>query len=116
MLNKINKMSGIIITKEGKTREIDLTLVEEIENNLERILRKRESFTDRSHIQYSIEILDGMEKLNREQLIYLANNFLGLLLKYADLYQSALDNPKEFCERIFGYKKLIEKAKNIINI
>jgi hypothetical protein len=104
-------MSKLVITSDGKTREIDLSLVEEIKDNLERILRERKSFLDRSHVQYSIEILRKIKELNKKQLEYLANGFLDLLFKYADLYQSVLDNPEETCERITEFNKIKEKLK-----
>lgn len=111
-------MTILKIIDRKKSREIDLTPVENIKNNLEKILSKRENVLDRSHIKYSAEILEETKRLNKEQLKYLANEFVGLINRYADLYQSALDNPEEFCERINEYKRLmniINKNKDLIS-
>jgi len=104
-------MSKLVITDKEGTRKIDLTPVEEIKDNLEKILRERKSFLDRSHIQYSVEIFRKIAELNKKQLEYLTNGFLDLLFKYADLYQSVLDNPEETCERITEFNKIKEKLK-----
>jgi hypothetical protein len=101
-------MTILKIIDGNKSREVNLTSVEKIRNNLERILSKRKNFLDRSHVEYSIEIMEEAKKLNKEQLEYLVNSFLHLMFKYADLYQSALDNPKKFCKRAKEYKELFE--------
>ena len=109
-------MSQIEVRKEGKLIEtIDLTPIEEITKNLEEILRKRESWKDRSHVDYHIEILDKIRELDKEQLKYLTNNLLGILCKYADLYQKILDDPEKECQEIKKYKDLLELAQEHIN-
>ena len=96
----------------GVTTEIDLTQVEEITNTLEKLLKERENSLDRRHVPYSIEILEKTGNMNSKQLRYLVTNLVGLVCKYADLYQRVLDNPEEECARIREYKDffdLIEK-------
>lgn len=105
----------LIITKKGKTKEIDLTLVEKLALEYEEILFRRKNFQDRRHIDYSIKILEGIKKLDREQLKYFITYLTGLTNRLSDLYQSAQDNPEEFCKRIKEYNNLFGKAKEINN-
>ncbi len=102
-------MSKLIITKNGKTREVDLTLAEKLASEYEDSLFKRKNFGDRQHVDYSIEILEESEKLNKEQLRYFISHLTGLANRLSDLYQSAVDNPEEFCKRIKEYKGLIRE-------
>lgn len=99
-----------ILEKEvnGVTTKIDLTPIEEITENFERILRRRKNWEDRSHVDYSTEILLKMKDLDKDQLEFLANNFMGLIIKYNDLYQKVLDNPEKECESIMRYKELFK--------
>lgn len=109
-----NMIEEILWYAGGKLKKrIDITLINEIVNNLENILMKRENNSDRSHIDYSTEILKKMQGLNKTQLEYLGSSFIGLIIKYADLYQSAFDNPEEFCKRVNSYKQLFEDCKKI---
>ena len=103
----------IIYTRtDGTTKEIDLTPVNEITNNLENILKKRENFSDRSHIAYSVEIMKKMRGLDKDQLEYLANNFVGLITRYADMLQRVYDSPEEECKKIKEYKEFSALIKN----
>lgn len=111
MLNKIEKMSTIIMTREGKTREIDLSLVEELAWDYEKSLFKRDNFRDRRHVDYSIKILEEIRKLDSEQLRHFISYLTGISNKLSDAYQVALDDPEKFGERINEYKKVFEKAK-----
>ncbi len=90
-------------------KEIDLIPVNEITNALERILMKRKSSLDRSHIIYSIKVMEKIKELNKDQLEYLADNLILLVNKYADSLQIIYDNPEKECERIRGYKDLLSK-------
>ncbi len=58
--------------------------------------------------------MEEVKKLNKYQLSYLTDELVGLIAKYADLYQSALDNPEKFCKRTEEYKKLFNLAKKSI--
>lgn len=109
-------MTQIEIHKNGKVEKtIDLTPVEEITNNLEKILRKRESWEDRSHVKYHIEILDKIKELDKDQLEYLVNNLVGIIGRYAELYQNILDNPEKECQEIKKYKDFFKLMQEQIN-
>jgi len=99
--------------KEQKIRRIDLTSVEEIRNNLEYILMHRKSMKDRSHIKYSIEITEKIRNLNKDQLRYLSTSLIGLVNKFADLYQSTLDKPEEHLEFMKKFRKLKKDLKGV---
>ena len=76
-------------------------------------MRKRKSFLDRKHIEYCTEIHNKTKQMNNEQLRYLTNNMVGLLFKYADLYQRALDEPEkhlEFVEQYRMFKHMRKKS------
>jgi hypothetical protein len=106
-------MSILEKTINGVTTKVDLTPVEEIKDTMDKILRERTSRFDRRHIGYSSEILKQMIEMDNEQLRYLANNFVGLLFKYADLYQYTIDEPEahlKFVENYRIFKKMCEKT------
>ncbi|MCK4647542.1 hypothetical protein KAT24_01265 [Candidatus Pacearchaeota archaeon] len=95
----------------GVTTEIDLSLVEEMTSTLEKTLRKRESWKNRSHVEYHSEIMRKIKKLNKEQLEYFTNKLLGIIGKYADLYQKILDDPEKECAKIREYKDFFDLMK-----
>ncbi len=104
-------MSKLVITSDGKTREIDLSLVEELAQNYEESLFNRDNFQDRRHVDYSIKILEEIRKLDSEQLRHFISYLTGISNKLSDAYQVALDDPEKFGERINEYKKVFEKAR-----
>jgi len=95
----------------GKIKKIDLTPVNEIRKTLEDILSERKNNSDRRHIDYSMEIMKKIEKLNKEQRGYLINSIVSLVTKYADLYQLILDNPEEECKKIIERRKILDFTK-----
>lgn len=96
-------------TKNGKTKEIDLSKVEKIAREYERSLFKRENYQDRRHVDYSIEILKEAKDLDKEQLEYLTTYLTGITNKLSDMYQKALDEPEKFAKETKKYKELMSK-------
>ena len=110
-------MTILEICKKGKTtKTINLTPVEEIRNNLEKILMHRENWKDRSHIKYSINITEKIKQLNKDQLMYLSNSLISLVNKYADLWQMTIDEPEEHLKSLNKYKKLKKEANKTIGL
>jgi len=100
-------------TIDGVTTEIDLTSVQEVTSTLEKLIGNSKDISDRKHISYSVEIREKMQDMDNEQLKYLVTNIVGLLCRYADLYQHTLDNPEEHLKRIEEYrefKKILGKS------
>jgi len=108
-VNKISVAKNNIIEQwEGSklVKRIDLTEVNKIINKLEDILLHRKNTQDRNHIEYQTKIMEKVNRLNKDQLKYFITNLWGLLDRYADLYQSAIDNPKKFKEDLDRYNLL----------
>ena len=45
-------------------------------------------------------------EMDKEQLRYLTTNLLGLLFKYADLYQHTIDNPEKHLKQMEQYREV----------
>ncbi|MCK5043643.1 hypothetical protein KAR52_01410 [Candidatus Pacearchaeota archaeon] len=97
----------ILTVKEGEN-EIDLTPVKELENRLEKALKGRETWRDRSHVPIISDIKMESEKLNEDQQKYFTNYLLNKVKEYYDLFLSAIENLDEIAE----YKKLRDEAKS----
>ncbi len=103
----------IIYSSNGKViKEVDLTPVNRIKKNLEKILNHRKNNQDRSHVEYSVEIMKEIRTLTKDQLEYLSNAFVGLMIKYADSLQRIYDNPEEESKKIRKYKNFHELIKS----
>ncbi len=101
----------IILTSLEGTKEIDLTLVKELENRLETALRERDTWKDRSHVAIILEINKESEKLNKDQQKYFTSYLLSKVQEYYDLFLSAIEDSEEVTE----YNELIKKAKASIS-
>lgn len=81
----------VMYIQDGKIKkQVDLNLVDKITDNLENVLRARESFHDRRHIEYFVRIREVIKELDKEQLEYLVNNLLSFISKYAYLFSEHL--------------------------
>ncbi len=112
-------MTKIKEYKKGKlVKEIDITPIEKIRNNLEEIIRNRKSHEDRSNIEHELEVKKEIRRLNKDQLIYLTNNLLALVNKYADLYQLEIEKRKDitnYLERKLNTQQHLLSGENSMN-
>jgi len=101
----------IILTSSKGRKEIDLTPVMELENRLEKALRNRDTWKDRSHVPIILEIKKESEKLNKDQQKYFTSYLLSKVQEYYDLFLSAIEDSEE----VTAYNELIKKAKSSIS-
>jgi len=100
----------LTLTSPKGVKEIDLTPVKELENRLEKALKKRETWKDRSHVPIILEIKKDSEKLNKDQQKYFTSHLLNKVQEYYDLFLFAIEDSEEG----IAYNKLIKKAKSLI--
>ena len=92
-----------IIQEDGKTKEIDITLVEGILKNLESVLLNPD-IDSQKKIEEILKAKEGYNKLDEDQKNYLNSRKDDLLLRLSNLYKGVYDNP----ERIIEIKKIYQ--------
>jgi len=99
-------MSLIKIIKNGKTKEIDLTPVEDLETLIEEIMMKKNS-KNMSHVTPSTEIFKKYKQLSEDQKEYFVNYLILKVGYLSNIFIYSVENPEEN----FKYKKFFSKNK-----
>lgn len=101
--------TGIIDGKLYTSEEpyvLDLTPVEEFTGTLDDAVKKEENVKARKAVQLTMYFLEAADNMSAEQLRYLVNNLVGMVIRWSDLYQCTLDDPEGHLEFVRNYRKL----------
>lgn len=92
-------------------RTTDLTPVNDLICKLERVFEREENIRNRAWCDFTPEFLEATKRMNKEQLRYVMVHLLGMVEKYASLYQSTLDNPEKHLKFVKEYRELEKRMK-----